>query len=266
MFEGDTLTFLVVGDVSTVFDGPDPFASKTTKQYIKNRTDYAVEQGWDEIDPTNFYVSQKGEIVEAAGWDKKARWNKDQRINVTTGVTLRNSVHIQFLGFGHSDFTVEAAKSIRKLVDEAMERNSIVRVVFEKDVIPNSRSGGEVSYQRDGLPSLYHWGTNGFLPWWDVDESDDPHNTMQLLLHPDWQLEVLKEMKTVKLGDVGNSVEVLQVLLKEYGGQEVAVDGSFGEETEAAVERVQAEYKLEGDRGVADETVWRHLLGVEKGE
>ena len=60
------------------------------------------------------------------------------------------------------------------------------------------------------------------------------------------------EMNIIKLGDVGNQVETLQILLKAFGykdneGNELEIDSIFGPKTDYAAKAFQASHGIEAD-------------------
>jgi hypothetical protein len=276
--EGE-VAFVVVGDTTTAHYENDPLMSKQVATWIKHRNDRAVEQEWDEADPVNFYITQDGKVLEGLGWDKRGRWTKGFRIDRGSGVTLERALYVLFLGCGHLDFTEAAAKAFRDLLDEIQKRYpEFQRVVFEKDVVFESRSGGVDVMVKDDMPSLYRWAGNGMVPFWVKVPDEEPVSPDKEYTDPNahaaiedltpeqfqaWYKKVALEMQTVRLGDVSDSVQVLQLLLREFANADgVVANGAFGESTQDAVARLQATNKLEGERGVADEAVWRHLLKV----
>jgi hypothetical protein len=268
MFQGNKVSFVVVTDTTTQYGDVDPLASKGVAKWVENRNAWAVQQSWDEVDPVNFYVDVAGKVTPGMGWDRKGRWNKGVRITPDSGVRLDNALVVMFLGAGHRDFTEAAAKALRKLLDEVMEtRPEFQRVVMESDVVPDSRGGGVDLVLPNEMPSLARWVRSGMIPWWSgsVQPATVPNVPPgdELETEEEWQERVAAEMRTVGLGDTGDSVEVLRILLREYGdASDLPVSANFDEETESAVARIQATHKLEGERGVADEEVWRFLLGM----
>lgn len=65
---------------------------------------------------------------------------------------------------------------------------------------------------------------------------------------------------TCKKGMKGPAVSELQERVNKYG-QSVVVDGDFGAKTEAALEKVQAFFKLKAD-GIAGPATWKTLLEI----
>jgi D-alanyl-D-alanine dipeptidase len=68
-------------------------------------------------------------------------------------------------------------------------------------------------------------------------------------------------MRTLRRGDEGAEVKLLQERLRAFEGTPLNVDGDFGELTEAAVERFQEQRELLVD-GIVGRDTWR-ALGVE---
>lgn len=64
---------------------------------------------------------------------------------------------------------------------------------------------------------------------------------------------------TVKAGDNGYEVALVQSVLNEAGGASLAVDGDFGPRTAAAVESFQAAHGLAADGTVGPDT-WTKLF------
>jgi hypothetical protein len=84
--------------------------------------------------------------------------------------------------------------------------------------------------------------------WVDNDPDLDPLDG-----HPDfdrWRARVPRMPVVIRLGDVGRPVEVLQSKLRSAGETSLVVDGQYGTDTKAAVERVQRQRGLAVD-GVA---------------
>lgn len=63
---------------------------------------------------------------------------------------------------------------------------------------------------------------------------------------------------TIRLGSLGDAVRYAQMVMRNHAGQQCAVDGEFGPQTEECVENVQA-YLMGGPKaatGVVDENTW----------
>lgn len=67
--------------------------------------------------------------------------------------------------------------------------------------------------------------------------------------------------ETLRLGSKGDSVLILQFLLKAVGRQTVTADGDFGKKTDAVVKNWQKKAGLTAD-GVVGQKTWASLLGV----
>ncbi len=72
------------------------------------------------------------------------------------------------------------------------------------------------------------------------------------------------DMNITKIGDTGNQVETLQILLNAFGfrdqdGNELKVDSIFGEKTDYAVKSYQAARDIEAD-GIVGYLTWSKLL------
>ena len=72
------------------------------------------------------------------------------------------------------------------------------------------------------------------------------------------------DMNITKIGDTGNQVETLQILLNAFGfrdqdGNELKVDSIFGEKTDYAVKSYQAARDIEAD-GIVGYLTWSRLL------
>ena len=72
----------------------------------------------------------------------------------------------------------------------------------------------------------------------------------------DFQLPVLKK------GSKGDAVRGLQALLRGYGYDQLALDGSFGGATDRTVRDYQTTNNLDADGSVGRAT-WRALLGIQ---
>jgi peptidoglycan hydrolase-like protein with peptidoglycan-binding domain len=82
--------------------------------------------------------------------------------------------------------------------------------------------------------------------------------TIDGIVGPDtWQ--ALIQGHTVKKGSVGEAVWAVQHLLKYKHGQELAPDGVFGDETDAAVRNLQTAYGLKVD-GIVGKNTWKALV------
>jgi peptidoglycan hydrolase-like protein with peptidoglycan-binding domain len=82
--------------------------------------------------------------------------------------------------------------------------------------------------------------------------------TVDGIVGPDtWQ--ALIQGHTVKKGNVGEAVWAVQHLLKYKHGQELEPDGSFGDETDAAVRDLQTAYGLKVD-GIVGKNTWKALV------
>jgi len=68
-----------------------------------------------------------------------------------------------------------------------------------------------------------------------------------------WQLP--EQRRTLRLGDSGGDVQIVQAVLRDKAGQTVTVDGKFGPQTEAAVVNVQRFFKLPVTK-VVDAATW----------
>ena len=68
-----------------------------------------------------------------------------------------------------------------------------------------------------------------------------------------WQLP--EQRRTLRLGDSGGDVQIVQAVLKDKAGQVVTVDGKFGPQTEAAVVNVQRFFQLPVTK-VVDAATW----------
>ncbi len=66
---------------------------------------------------------------------------------------------------------------------------------------------------------------------------------------------------SLKVGDTGDDVKILQEKLKILGFYNAIVTGSFGLSTEEGVKAFQKEFNLE-ENGIVDDTMWELLLGV----
>lgn len=86
----------------------------------------------------------------------------------------------------------------------------------------------------------------------DDDDDDDEPKTVNI------------EMNIIKLGDTGNQVETLQILLNAFGfrdsdGNLLAVDSIFGPKTDQAVKSYQAARGIEAD-GIVGYQTWSRIL------
>lgn len=68
------------------------------------------------------------------------------------------------------------------------------------------------------------------------------------------------DMNTLRMGDSGQQVRVLQIVLNTKYGVRLTIDGDFGEKTKAAVMKVQRDYGLTVD-GVVGPKTWEKILG-----
>lgn len=71
--------------------------------------------------------------------------------------------------------------------------------------------------------------------------------------------EVTKDMDTLRKGDEGKQVTVLQILLNAAFQRNLDTDGKFGTKTQTAVEDYQTEKGLESD-GICGPLTWEVLL------
>ncbi|MCD8189846.1 MAG: peptidoglycan-binding protein, partial [Clostridiales bacterium] len=71
--------------------------------------------------------------------------------------------------------------------------------------------------------------------------------------------EVTKDMDTLRKGDEGQQVIVLQILLNAAQGCELDPDGKFGSLTQSAVEDYQTAQGLDSD-GICGPKTWKALL------
>lgn len=75
------------------------------------------------------------------------------------------------------------------------------------------------------------------------------------------------QLRTLRKGCEGDDVNVLQILLIEYGNKydfdcgRYGADGDFGSDTEKAVRKFQAAFGLEVD-GIVGTNTWSKLLGI----
>lgn len=67
--------------------------------------------------------------------------------------------------------------------------------------------------------------------------------------------EGLKNMKTIKNGSTGHSVNILQAILKDVYGKTLSVDGDFGNNTENQLKNVQTKLGLTSD-GICGDKTW----------
>lgn len=86
----------------------------------------------------------------------------------------------------------------------------------------------------------------------DDDEDDDEPKTVSI------------EMNIIQIGDKGNQVETLQILLNAFGysdqdGNKLAVDSIFGSRTDYAVKVFQENHDIEPD-GIVGFQTWTALL------
>ena len=72
-----------------------------------------------------------------------------------------------------------------------------------------------------------------------------------------WQ--ALIKGHTLKKGDSGDEVKAVQHLLKHKHGYSVAIDGTFGGETDKAVRKLQEAYGLTVD-GIVGKNTWKALV------
>jgi len=70
-----------------------------------------------------------------------------------------------------------------------------------------------------------------------------------------------KDHPFLRRGDRGEWVEYLQVRLNTHLSPELAVDGQFGDKTEATVKQFQGDYRLTVD-GIVGTQTWRTLEGL----
>ena len=70
---------------------------------------------------------------------------------------------------------------------------------------------------------------------------------------------------TVRNGDKGNYVYILQAALNISGVSVVTIDGKFGNKTETAVKKFQTAAGIKAD-GICGKDTWYELLGVGKAE
>jgi hypothetical protein len=78
---------------------------------------------------------------------------------------------------------------------------------------------------------------------------------------PEWTVEIVKALPTVRRGDKGENVETVQGLLRARSHPEVEIDGDFGPTTELAVKSVQLWGNIP-KTGVVDQKTWPVLLRI----
>ena len=88
--------------------------------------------------------------------------------------------------------------------------------------------------------------------WYRMIRKEDPTEE---------QKEKVKIVGVTKKGMSGVQVKGLQTMLKEYGYYSAAIDGSFGDKTEAAVKAFQKAEGLTVD-GIVGEKTWARLAGL----
>jgi len=98
----------------------------------------------------------------------------------------------------------------------------------------------------------------------DILYNEDMTLLIEKPIDDDIPATVNVEMDVLKLGDEGNQVETLQILLNAFGfrdqdGNELNVDAKFGSKTDYAVKAYQAARDIEAD-GIVGGRTWSCLL------
>jgi N-acetylmuramoyl-L-alanine amidase len=180
----------------------------------------------------HYLIDETGHIVQMVDEDLRAwhagvsYWNGETDINsVSIGIEIQNSGH----SGGYPDFPEAQIKSVIALSQDIVARHGIApqRILAHSDVAPARKiDPGEK------------------FPWQLLHENGVGH----------WVAPArIESGQVLQIGDSGDDVSALQLLLRSYGyGLEAS--GSFDKPTQQVVSAFQRHFRPERVDGIADAT------------
>jgi hypothetical protein len=193
------------------------------------------DRNWNDI-AYNFCVGDSGNLYEARGMDNRSAaqgGNSRQEIN------YNNKHYIAVCWLGGSNPDDQPSKKAVQAVKELWK-------VVGGELRPHS------SFKKTSCPG------NAWRSWIDNRLSFEPED-----LKAKEEVAKVSRFTLVKLGDSGQNVEEIQIMLNMISKIQLSVDGDFGQKTLASVISFQKKYKLEVD-GIVGSMTYAKLIEVNR--
>ena len=218
-----------------------------------------------------FIDANDGSIHKILPWNRRA-WHCGGYANSThIGVEMCEPPNIKYIP-GTSRFICTNKKEARKYVkvayDSAVELFAYLCKKYnldplKKGVIISHNEGAEMGWGSSHGDPEHLW--KGLKTGYTMDGfRKDVKKAMASVKLDEKEDEYMFTVDTIKKGDIGNDVKLLQRMLKSYGykdksGHVLEIDGNAGESTVYALKKYQTKHDLTAD-GVCGPKTWKKLL------